>query len=167
MPRRFPNKCSNLARGESTKAPSRSSDVGGVFVCRFGGRHCELCDPADLTIELRGTNTIRSVFHYRKVHHACVDGNSDQFDRLCRLHRHRDLSQIAGRKIAGPLTIESSRCRVLVGVSLSCAVRRNSHAGARALTVRPSCIAQQREIDSLCSPGTNRGCVSSTITCLR
>jgi hypothetical protein len=104
MPRRFADKCSNLARGESTKAPSRSSDVGGVFVCRLGGRHCELCDPADLTIELRGTNTIRSVFHYRKVHHACVDGNSDQFDRLCRLHRHRDLSQIAGRKIAGPLS---------------------------------------------------------------
>ena len=40
-----------------------------------------------------------------KVCHARMDGNSDQCDRLRRLHCRRDLSQIAGREIAGPLKV--------------------------------------------------------------
>ena len=40
-----------------------------------------------------------------KVRHARMDGNSDQCDRLRRLHCRRDLSQIAGREIAGPLKV--------------------------------------------------------------
>ena len=43
-----------------------------------------------------------------KVRHARVVGNCDQCDRLCRLHRHRDLSPIARQQIAGSLSAERS-----------------------------------------------------------
>ena len=50
------------------------------------------------------------------MRHARVVGNSDQCDRLCRLHRHRDLSPIAKQQIAGSLSAKPS------GVSLPASI---------------------------------------------
>jgi hypothetical protein len=59
------------------------------------------------------------------VRHARVVGNSDQFDGLCRLHRHRNLSPTAKQQIAGPLSANRrpSVCRTQFALCGSPAVR--------------------------------------------
>ena len=104
-----------LREVKAQKTPSASSDVGGVLIYR--AEECEHTrSPAmrsggsDRRITREQIPPLRSLSAGKgALCHARVDGNSDQCDRLCRLHRHRDLSQIDKRKIPGPLSARVQR----------------------------------------------------------
>jgi hypothetical protein len=123
----FLSSAATLREVKARKTPSASSDVGGVF--RYG----VACGPtrsramrsrgSDRQIMQELTRPLRDLLSGKGVScHARMDGNPDQCDRLCRLHRRRDLSQVARRKISGPLSAGASGVGSPCAVSSPCAV---------------------------------------------
>ena len=116
-PRRFPVKCSNLARGESTKDPVDIFGCGRGFSYGANASGCTRSRAmrsggSDHRISQELTRPLWS-YQRGKVCHARMDGDSDQCDRLCRLRRYRDVSPIARspirKRISGPLSAEPPR----------------------------------------------------------
>ena len=109
-------------------------DPVGVFGCRRGFSFLEaIADhllgamrlgPACPSVRAGTSNglpvlSILGILSRKGVMDARVAGNSAQRDRLCRVYRHRKVSQGARRKIAGSLRIERE-------ANWPCAVRRRS-----------------------------------------